>query len=58
MNMEYQHLFIRVSFLHIDLVHVMSYLYHVFHFGGGANVNGIVLNFKFYLFIAGTQESN
>ena len=26
--------------------------------GGGANVNGIVLNFKFYLFIAGTQESN
>ena len=29
-------------------------------FGRGevANVKGIVLNFKFYLFIAGTQESN
>ena len=55
MNMEYQHLLIRVHFLHIDLVHVTSDLYHVLHFGGGG---GIVLNFKFYLFIAGTQESN
>ena len=34
MNMEYQHLFIRVHFLHIDLVHVISDLYHVLHWGG------------------------